>query len=151
MKKSLIGQVSRAVDPEKFLFVLNIYHAAARMTMPVENPQLLKFQVEDKVYSMTDIPMNRGMMAATKELVSQGVSQEERMAYLFRLMHFGELFEHQERFGDLIRPSDEDGSLMVADALMKACAVARIYAEHDRIGFDLDDVLKHAKSFSNEE
>ena len=147
-----IADMSLAVDPDTFLFMSNIYQAAARLTMPTDNPAARPiFQDKaGKTYSFADIPMNRGMLAVTKQL--RELSIEPTQPYLARLMHLGEVLEQREKFAEFFKPSDEDdGSVMVAGPLIMACAVARFDANTDRLGFDLNDVLVHALRFKAED
>lgn len=146
-KPSFVDDVLKPVDPEIFIFVSLTYSAAAQLTMPVENPGARSvLQHQGKAYSFADIPLNRGMLAAKKQLADIKASNHE--AYLCRLMHFGELLEAREKFGDLIRDDRGDGSLMVSEAVMFAAATATLKIDGDHIGFDIEDAVKVAQSFA---
>jgi hypothetical protein len=66
-------------------------------------------------------------------------------AFSNRIMLMGSIFKHAEHFPGFIKPS-VDGAIDVADALLKAAAIARIIGD-DRATFDLDDVLVKAQKF----
>lgn len=57
------------VDAQLFVFCAELYRAAASLAMPVENPENRPLVADgDKVYALSDRPMNRGMLAVMKEL-----------------------------------------------------------------------------------
>ncbi len=139
------------VDPELFLWCSGIYQAAAGLSMPVENPGSRPlFTHNDKTYSLSDMPINRGMLAVMKELRERGVSQDEKMAITFRLMHFGEIF-NSELLRPFIKQSEEPESVMISEALIKACATAKLVHEGDNMFFDLQDVARIAQELTDEE
>lgn len=138
------------VDPELYLWCQGIYAAAAQMSMPVENPAARPvFENAGKTYSFSDIPMNRGMLAVMKELRERNMTQEQSMAMTSRLMHFGEVLTNK-KVAKFVKPG-EDGALMVSEALIKACATARITITKKRFAFVIADVARIAQELTNEE
>ncbi|MBN3815589.1 hypothetical protein G3N57_02770 [Paraburkholderia sp. Se-20369] len=133
------------VDEELYLYCSNVYSAAAHMSMPVENPESKRFQIDGfGTFAFSDIPVNRGMLAVTKELNERGVDHPMRFSMCWRIMHFGDVLAETERFANWMRPGEEPGAVEVAEALIRACAVARIDMSNDKGSFDMVDVARHA-------
>ncbi|WP_104429743.1 hypothetical protein [Methylobacter tundripaludum] len=164
MKKSLTELAKFSadpVDPDLFLWCQGIYHAAASLSMPVENPAAKPlFTDGDKTYAFSDIPINRGMLAVMKELREPELSEElrepelseeQRMAISWRLMHFGDIFKHQEKLQAFIKNGDSPGELQVSEALIKACATARIITTKKNVRYDIDDVTRIAQELTDAE
>jgi hypothetical protein len=138
-------RINVQVDEDLYLYCSNIYSAAAQMTMPVENPENKKIHIKGTgTFSFTDNPTNRGMLAVTQELREQGIDEEIRMSMGIRIMQFGDVLTAKDRFTKWIRPSGDGDSLDVAEALIRACAKAKIVLADDDMYFDLDDVERHA-------
>jgi hypothetical protein len=145
-----IDAIGEPVDPEKFIFAAHAYQAAASMSMPTENLQSKPLLILDGTpVSLTDVPLNRGMMAVIKELREAGV--ENVQAYVWRLMHFTEILEARERFGALMKPS-QDGTAMISDAVFYAAATAKMRGGpgHADAGFDIDEVIQVAQAYAIE-
>ena len=139
------------VDPDLFLWCSNVYSAAAHLTMPVENPASRPaFAIEGKVYSFSDLPVNRGMLAVMKELKDRSVPEEDRMAFATRLMHFGEVLK-SKNLQKFMKQGNEPGALMVSEALIRACATARMKVTRKRIGYDVSDVARIAQQLTDED
>ena len=133
------------VDAQLFVFCAELYQAAASLAMPVENPENRPLVVDgDKVYALSDRPMNRGMLAVMKELREQGYPEDMRYAITSRLLHMGEIFEKKE-LAPFIKPGDHPGTISVSDALLHACAKARFVWEGEYMGFDIADVVRIAR------
>lgn len=139
------------VDPEKFVFASNVYSSAAQRTMPVDARPFRKPDEPGEWLVLSDIPINRGMMAAIGELRSIGIDGDELHAYLFRLMHFGEIFEHEDALREFIQPGDTPDSKMVADALLKAVAIADVISEGGHSKLSVESLLEHARRFAAED
>jgi hypothetical protein len=138
-------KVNVQVDEELFLFCSNLYSAAAQMTMPVENPENKRLMIDEYgEIAFRDTPMNRGMLAATKECREHGLSEDERFAMGMRVMHFGNVLEARERFAHWIKAGETSDSLNVGENLIRACAKARFVFTNTEMGFDLDDIERHA-------
>ena len=147
-----VTEATQPVDPELFLWCQNVYAAAAHLTMPVENPAARPLvEHQSAVYVLSDIPINRGMLAATKELRQRGVDDGIKQAVLCRLMHFGEIFQNRERLQAFIRLSDEAGTVMVSEALIKACATVKLIVEDDKLRFDIEDIARVAQELTDAE
>ena len=135
------------VDFEIFKFVSQTYQAAARMTMPVENPSARPIiEMKGKKYSFSDMPINRGMLAAKGQLSE--LEAKNHQAYLCRLMHFGEILEARDRLGDLIHEGNEPGALKISEAVMYAAATARMCISGESMGYDIDDVVRVASDWA---
>lgn len=137
------------VDPELFLWCEGIYHAAASLAMPVENPAAKPLIADgDKTYAFADIPMNRGMLAVMKELRERGLTDEQKMAMSWRLMHFGDIFKHQNKLQAFIKKGENAGELQVSEALIKACATARVLTSKKKVRYDINDVARIAQELT---
>lgn len=155
MKKSLAELANYAddpVDPEIFLWCHGIYHAAASLSMPMENPAAKPiFADGDNTYAFADIPINRGMLAVMKELRERGLNEEQKMAVSWRIMHFGDIFRQRKKLQAFIKDGDSPGELQVSEALIKACATARIIRTKNDAHYDINDVVRIAQKLTDEE
>jgi hypothetical protein len=148
---SLIERHTWPVDPELFLWCSGIYSGAAQLAMPVQNPAAKPVVEHDgKVYSLSDIPINRGILAVMKELREHGASEDVRKSMVWRLMHFGEVLE-KPALSAFIRPGDEPGAVSVSEALIKACATAKFILTGDDLRFDVDDIARIAQELTDAE
>lgn len=136
------------VDPGTFKLMLEVYQAAASMAMPTRNPEDVKIGLDDAVVSFTDSGLNRGMLEVSRQLQELGV--QNRQAYVGRLMCFDEILEAADRFGDLMQLQD-DGGYKISDHLLDAVAAAKFYASRERLGFDIDDVVRMAREKADAE
>jgi len=147
--EKMAEKVNLPVDEDLFLYCSNLYSTAASFAMPVENPEEKKIHIKDiGTFGFKDMPMNRGMLAITKELREQGIAENIRFSIGIRVMHFGQVLEARDRFSQWIRPKDEDDSVDVAEALIRACALAKFKLTDDDLVFDLDDVELHASAIA---
>lgn len=128
-----------ACVPDRFLALTLIYQCAS--SVPLRKPA-------GPGYYLSDIPINRGMLAVVSAMRNHGDSVQSQLSTTMRMMHMNEIFEASEYFGNYIRPgTDGDHSIEVADALLKAVAVARLQRSKGGFRFDLADVLAHAQRF----
>lgn len=139
MKSQFIQDLQAPADPDRFLAMTQVYQRAASVPLPKPlGPGL----------HLNDMPINRGMLAVVGAMRQHGDSEQALRATMMRMMHMDEIFEARDHFGDYIRPGmDDEGSIEVADVLMKAVAVARILPLGEGACFDLADVLAHAQRF----
>lgn len=148
----LAKSCAEPVDPDLFLWCQGIYHAAASLSMPVENPAAKPlFSDGDKTYAFSDIPINRGMLAVMKELRERGLSEEQKMALSWRIMHFGDIFKHQNKLQAFIKNGDSPEELQVSEALINACATARIITTKKNARYDINDVARIAQELTDAE
>lgn len=148
----LAKSCAEPVDPDLFLWCQGIYHAAASLSMPVENPAAKPlFSDGDKTYAFSDIPINRGMLAVMKELRERGLSEEQKMAISWRIMHFGDIFKHQNKLQAFIKNGDSPEELQVSEALIKACATERIITTKKNASYDINDVARIAQELTDAE
>ncbi|SFM64063.1 hypothetical protein [Rugamonas rubra] len=139
MQSNFLQDLQAQADPDRFLAMMQVYQTAARVPLPPRaGPGL----------HLTDIPLNRGMLAVVGAMRKHRDAPAALRATLSRLMHVDEIFEAREYFARYIRPgTDGDDGVEVADALLKAVAVARIELHGEHARFDLADVLAHARRF----
>ena len=148
----LAAASTEPVDAEFFLWCSGIYSAAAHLSMPVENPASRPiFADGDKTYAFSDIPLNRGMLAVMKELTERGSSEDEKMAMCSRLMHFGEVFGAHKELEPFLKKGDKGDEVLVSEALIKACATARMLLIGDKLRFDIKDVARIAQELTGED
>lgn len=153
MEKSLSELVKSScdpVDPDLFVWCYGIYEAAASLSMPVENPAAKPlFADGDKTYSFKDIPMNRGMLAVMKELNDRGLSEEQKMAFGLRLMNSGDIFKYRAELQNFFKDGDEPGVVLISEAIVKACATARMITTEKHVGYDITDVARIAQELTD--
>ncbi|CDG84138.1 hypothetical protein [Janthinobacterium agaricidamnosum] len=140
--KNYLLEMMAAVDADRFLAMTHIFQAGALVPLaPRKGPG----------YHLTDIPMNRGMMAVVGAWREAGAPDAQLNATMSRLMSLGDIFEVPEYFGDYIRSDDGAGDgIAVADVLLKAAALARLVDVKGCLRFDLADVLAHAQRLDAE-
>ncbi len=152
LNEKLKLMTTASVDPDLFVWCSNVYQAAANLSMPVENPaSIAKFRDGESGYVPSDIPVNRGMLAVMKELSDRDVGDDERMALSWRIMHFGQVFDHMDRLTEFVKEGDSPSSVMVSEALMKACASARFVEIDGDLRFDIEDVIRIAREITARE
>ncbi|HEX7891449.1 MAG TPA: hypothetical protein VF522_19010 [Ramlibacter sp.] len=132
-----------ACDDRIFLPTLKAWNEG--MDVPLRDPRA---PMKPGLY-LTDIPINRGAMAAAKFLRGAGVDNPQ--AYLWRVMHLGEILRAAPALGlgELVRDDE------VHTALLRAAAVAKLATRPaDAIGstedcpvFDLADVAAKTREF----
>lgn len=101
---------------------------------------------------LTNIPINRGMMAVVREM--QHLSETMRQGLLWRLMHFGQVFEAaraDSRFDVHFKPSDEDGAVMVSDAFIRAAGEFQFVEQGGDLVPDMEDLLRLATQYKDED
>jgi hypothetical protein len=146
----VFARFTKPVDADLFLWCTGIYSAAASMQMPTDNPETKKIAIDDNVYAFTDRPFNRGMLAVMEQLKDRVPEQELRMAMGFRLMHFSQVLD-APRFERFKRTCEEPGAIEIAEALLRACATAKMQQTGNDMGFDLDDVERIATELWDED
>jgi hypothetical protein len=130
-KESLAEEVARqmntSVDPETFKFALGLFQEAAtgRMTGSHIN------KPTEPGYHLTNVPMNRGMLAVVRE--TRHLSESERQALMLRVMHFGETIKMvmtDSRFSEHVR--SEGAEWAISDEFMGAYSSCKfsIYDKH---------------------
>jgi len=67
-----------------------------------------------------------------------------------RLMHFGDILLEAALAPFIKRTGDSD-ELSVSEALIKACATAKLVTINDGIRFDIDDLARIAQKLTDEE
>lgn len=141
-----MDNMSKPLDPKTFMMMMDVFQAAADLTMPTLNPEeAAKFQLDDgSTIRFTDRPMNRGMLEVNRQLRELGV--EPRQAYTARIMQFSDILDAADRFGDLIKPGEELHSMLIDEVVYEACATARFHMSGDHFGYDVDDVIARAKA-----
>lgn len=139
MKSQYLQDLQATADPTRFLAMMQVYQEGARAPLAPRSEQGLH---------LTDIPINRGMMAVVGAMREHGDSDQALRATTMRLMHMDEIFEARDFFGHFFRPgTDGDDSIEVSEALLKAAAVARIEPMGEFARFDLADVLAYTQRF----
>jgi hypothetical protein len=115
----------KAVEPERFLFALGVYQAAAAIKGPYVNPSEFSFSLVEKDGSaikiqFTDIPENRGMLAVKKEFPDANEFQN----LSFRIMTFSEVLRDRKLIKMGLVRHGEGGDIEIHDAVINALAMA---------------------------
>lgn len=154
---SFLSEIRAPVDPEIFSYLFEVYSAAAANKIPGVDPTTRRMSIDtDTTFAFTNIPQNRGMVAADNELREMGV--EKRAGYITRLMHVGDVLEVGQAWADEFVSCGDD-IVLVSPHLIKAMAVARFicepgasgYMDDGSMGFDMEDVHTKAKEFRDAE
>ena len=127
-------QMTIPCDPETLAFAVGIYQAAIAGRMPSAHIPPRK----GPGLHLTDVPMNRGMMAILKE--TRHLSEDDRQVLMFRVMHFGETMSAallDIRFKRHLRSSDDTG-LEVSNELMNAYAACKLASVDGYAVADMD-------------
>jgi hypothetical protein len=128
------------VDPDRFLAMTQVFNEGVLVPL---KPR------PGKGWHLTDIPINRAMMAVCGACKEANLPQGQFEAIVTRLMLTAHIVQARHMFGHYIRSSPDGLSTELGGPLLKAAAVAKIelHGEHDR--FDLADVLLHAQRFES--
>lgn len=149
----MAARMDQAIPLDTFEFALTLYEQAARGTMPGYHLQGGPGPDDEPggIY-LTNIPINRGMMAVVRE--NRHLSDAVRQSLLMRLMHFGEMMEKAQadpRFDGHFKPSDEEGAMMISGAFIHAAAECKFVASNDNFGPDIDDLHRLAVLYKDED
>lgn len=101
---------------------------------------------------LTDIPLNRGMMAVMRD--ARDLPDLERQALAWRVMHFGEALEAartDSRFAEHVKASDEEGAVMISEPFVRGYAECRFVTTEDQVAPDIDDLYQRAEKHRAEE
>jgi hypothetical protein len=132
------------VDPAVFEFAIPLFQAAASGAYP--DAHIKPAQPDDGPgFRLTNIPMNRGMLAVMKE--TKHLSQDEREALVMRLMHFGDAFvaaRADPRFAEHVKDGQDD-AVLVSDAFQRGVAVCAFKVTDDHVVPDMDDLWERIK------
>lgn len=140
--KKYLRDMMAPVDAERFLTMTQVFQEGARVPLVPRS---------GAGYHLTDIPMNRGMMAVVGAWKKACAPAAQLDATMTRLMSLGDIFQAPDYFGEYIRPRAEaDDGVDVADVLLKAAALARLVEVNGCLRFDLVDVLAHARRLDGE-
>ena len=111
--------------------------------MPVKNPQEYKVRMAGNTYAFTDTPLNRGMLS-----VKDFLREEQKdlfPAIVTRIMSFGGVFsqiQSEPRFAPFFNGTDEEGAIMVSEALLDAFASTPFIPQ--TMDVDLDELHRGA-------
>lgn len=149
----LAETMDQPIPVDTFNFALKLYEQAARGTMPGYH---LKGgpgpDDEPGGWYLTNIPINRGMMAVVRE--TRHLTEDVRQSLLMRLMHFGEMMamaQADARFADHFKPSDQEGALLISGAFTHAAAECKFVVSAKNISPDLDDLHRLAELYRDED
>ncbi len=137
--------VQAPVDPEKFVYLFDVFMAAASCKMPGVDPGEKPAFIDDQGLSVTftNIPMNRGLMATKKELTSMGLGEEEDLApYMSRFIEIPGILQ-DPMFSQFLSRHD-DNNMAVSNALIEAMGMANFIYTKDYLGFDKQDLYSKA-------
>lgn len=131
------------VELDEFMFAFGVAHAAASLTMPVENPsaKAIKLRVDDDVLTLrlTDRPMNRAGMAVIKHFKG-----DKFRVIMARLLALNPVFK-DPKVASWIRTAN--GREEVAESLLAAGAKAPLTT---RLKFNVDDIVRLAAKYDKD-
>lgn len=131
-----LDEIHAPCDPAVFLSLMTVWQEGANV--PVTSPK----KKQRGIY-LTDVPLNRCAMFVLRHMRQQGIQRPQ--AYLWRLMNFGLLLEAAPRYGLQHCINGDE----VHVALIHAAAVAKLSRLGEAgVGFDMEDVARHAAAFS---
>jgi hypothetical protein len=137
---SLHEQLTTPVDRKTFEFAVGLFQAAAAGAIP--DAHLLKPDPEKPGLYLTNIPINRGMLAVMRE--TRHLTDAQRQGISLRLMYFGEVVEAaatDSRFSEHVK-RDDDGCLLVSGAFQGAYAACDLQMDDNSIGPNWDHLLQ---------
>ena len=141
------------VDPDEFLMTARIFDAVGRMVTPVSASNVplrsgAAFAV--RLFHHEDRTFNLALHSVAVVLEKEGKDDPTVMAYVARLGMLPDLYGVcAPVFREFLSTDPaEPGSIVVAQALIKAAAVAQLAFGPAHRAFDLADVLAHAREFA---
>ncbi len=130
---SIGHQFAKPVDPELFFWCYGIYNSSPKLNMTTNtsanNPI---FQVGDEMYDFADSGVNIAMRAVINELGNLNTSKEDRESTLFRVMSLG-MAAQEKPSSQIFEADGKPKTIVVSEALIKACATAKLLVEEDRM------------------
>ncbi len=144
--------IAAPVDPEEFKFCCALMSAGYSGQMPTENPTKQVVNIEEVgAVSLTDIPMNRAMLAV-RDHFRETRSEERWSEFIpmsFRLMALADFVQlcmkkKDPRFEKFVEVQDEE-VMGISDALLEAAATVSI----GRRGFSRDELFAKATELAN--
>lgn len=129
------------VDPNRFLAMTQVFNEGVLVPLKPRT---------GAGYHLTDIPINRAMMAVCGACKEANLPDGEFEAIVTRLMLMTQVVQARPVFERYIRSSADGLSTELGGPLLKAAAVARIEMHGEQDRFDLADVLRHAQRFESD-
>jgi len=123
-------QLTLVVDPATFKFALSLFQEAASGRMSGSH---INKPLEPGLH-LTNIPMNRGMLAIVRE--TRHLGEDERQALMLRVMHFAETIQAvsaDARFAEHV--CIDDSGFQISDEFIEAYSSCKftIVDEHIRV------------------
>jgi hypothetical protein len=143
--------VSEPLDVDTFLYVFHVFDAAATRMMPSTLGTQRGPRSRGNGFNLTDHPINRGMLAAFKELKSLKLPELKRNAYLWRVMDVAHLFDCIDRLDGFVERSLGGDELVLSEAIVKALAVASYDLRSGDAKINIDSLIEHARRFKDQE
>ena len=148
--KKYLLEMTNPLDPEQFIYLSRIYILAFMGDIPakLKDGSLLSDNPppSDEPYlRLTDRGENRGAIAVIGECHELKLTKSQTSAMLNRIMLIPYAIQKMKN-SPWIKMS-KDGSTLVADALIRACAVCKFKTRGDRQLFDCRDLVAQAKAF----
>lgn len=139
--EAMIAQISGTkIDPEIFIQSVGVYQRAASGVDPTSRIRP-KRQRGQRGIQLTDIPVNRGMLAVMR--LTRDLDDHSRRALALRLLCLGAAVDcarKDARFCDVIAAHDADNTY-VEDSFFRAFATCQfVKGPGEEIGPDLDDL-----------
>ncbi|MCL6711470.1 hypothetical protein [Pseudoxanthomonas sp. z9] len=131
--QDILQENTPPIAPELLNFGIGIYQAALNGDL----------QTEHEVEAGGELAQ-LGIQALQKEIEGHGLSQEQQISLMFRVLAFTELLEHavrDERASlDVVQAG---GGFEITDRFLDAASKARLIAKEDgTFGYDFENVVK---------
>lgn len=143
MKSKYFEHATDPVDPKLFAFAIELFHAAAAGLDP--SAHIPKPDPDRPGLYLTNIPINRGMLAVMRE--TKHLTQDQSVALSARLMEFGfavDRLKDDPRFAEHIKKGDDEHSLMVSEEFRSAFSQCAFRFDQECMGPDVEDLLRRA-------
>lgn len=135
LEKTMKDAIQQPVPTDVFQFCVELFQAAARRTYP--EATIPRPDPDKPGYYLTDIPINRGMLAVVKE--TRHLAKDVQQSLLMRLMHFGEMVDaasKDPRFDGHIKPGETADVTLVSSGIQDCYAACRFVLTGDHIAPD---------------
>lgn len=120
------------VDVDYFYECIDVANKAAKVPLRSKKPK-------KKGIYLTDIPINRALLAVASKCKGDGKTDEYTDSVMMRFIHISDLFS-DVRCKEFIRKCDEGTDFH--HALLDAAATARFIVRDEYVGFDVSDVIR---------
>ncbi|WP_345476051.1 hypothetical protein [Lysobacter panacisoli] len=135
-----VSRFIQPVPPDLMKFGIRLFEAAGSGQMPGSHiprpdPEM------GSGFALTNIPINRGMMAIVRE--TRHLPEDQQHSLMCRVMHFGQALEEaaaDPRLSAHVRP--EGDGLMVSEEFVEACAMCAFDTSNNNLRLSIDSLAE---------